>query len=65
MCVSLLPDRKTMDKVCESVLNYGKEHSSPQIMIPPEYFEQILENGHIISTNAEYGRVHLSMPTGP
>ena len=42
---SLLPDRKTMDKVCESVLNYGKEHSSPQIMIPPEYFEQILENG--------------------
>jgi len=42
---SLLPDRKTMDKVCESVLNYGKKNSSPQIMIPPEYFEQILENG--------------------
>ncbi len=39
---SLLPDRKTMDKVCESVLNYGKKKSSPQIMIPPEYFEQIL-----------------------
>jgi MoaA/NifB/PqqE/SkfB family radical SAM enzyme len=42
---SLLPDRKTMTKVCESILDYGKRKSSPQIMIPPEYFEQILENG--------------------
>lgn len=45
---SLLPDRKTMTKVCESILDYVKRKSSPQIMIPPEYFEQILENGRTI-----------------
>jgi MoaA/NifB/PqqE/SkfB family radical SAM enzyme len=45
---SLLPDRKTMTKVCESILDYGRKKSSPQIMIPPEYFEQILENGRTV-----------------
>ena len=43
---SLLPDRKTMIKVCESILDYQKRHSSPSIMIPPQYFEQIAEHGH-------------------
>jgi len=38
---SLLPDRKTMAKVCESILDHGRRKSSPQIMIPPQYFEQI------------------------
>jgi hypothetical protein len=42
---SLLPDRQTMIKVCESILDYGKKHSSPQIMIPRQYFEQIIEHG--------------------
>jgi MoaA/NifB/PqqE/SkfB family radical SAM enzyme len=42
---SLLPDRQTMIKVSESILDYGKKHSSPQIMIPPQYFEQIIEYG--------------------
>jgi MoaA/NifB/PqqE/SkfB family radical SAM enzyme len=42
---SLLPDRQTMIKVCESILDYGKKHSSPQIMIPRQYFEQIIEYG--------------------
>src|SRR6185437_14485437 len=42
---SLLPDRQTMVKVCESILDYGKKHSSPQIMIPRQYFEQIIEYG--------------------
>ncbi len=42
---SLLPDRKTMTRVCESILEYGRKKSSPQIMIPPEYFEQIIEHG--------------------
>jgi hypothetical protein len=42
---SLLPERKTMTKVCESILDYGRKKSSPQIMIPPEYFEQIIEHG--------------------
>lgn len=42
---SLLPDKDTMVKVCESVLDYGKKHSSPQIMIPPQYFHQIIEHG--------------------
>lgn len=42
---SLLPDKDTMVKVCESVLDYGRKHSSPQIMIPPQYFHQIIEHG--------------------
>ena len=42
---SLLPDRQTMVRVCESILDYGKKHSYPQIMIPPQYFEQIIEHG--------------------
>jgi MoaA/NifB/PqqE/SkfB family radical SAM enzyme len=42
---SLLPDRQTMVKICESILDYRKRHSSPQIMIPSEYFEQIIEHG--------------------
>jgi MoaA/NifB/PqqE/SkfB family radical SAM enzyme len=45
---SLLPDRNTMIKVCESILDYGKNHSSPQIMIPPQYFEQIIEHGRAV-----------------
>jgi MoaA/NifB/PqqE/SkfB family radical SAM enzyme len=42
---SLLPDKGTMIKVCESVLDYGRKRSSPQIMIPPQYFHQIIEHG--------------------
>ena len=42
---SLLPDRQTMVKVCESILDYGRKHPYPQIMIPPQYFEQIIEHG--------------------
>jgi MoaA/NifB/PqqE/SkfB family radical SAM enzyme len=42
---SLLPDRQTMNKICESVLDYMSKQSGPQIMIPQEYFQQILENG--------------------
>ncbi len=45
---SLLPDKKTMTKVCESVLDYRKKNSSPQIMIPPEYFEQIIKYGRTV-----------------
>lgn len=42
---SLLPDRQTMIKVCKSILDYGKKHVSPRIMIPPQYFEQIIKYG--------------------
>lgn len=42
---SLLPDRKTMIKVCERILDYGKKNTFPKIMIPPEYFEQIIKYG--------------------
>ena len=42
---SLLPDRQTMVRVCESILDYRRKHASPQIMIPPQYFEQIIEHG--------------------
>lgn len=45
---SLLPDRVTMNRVCESILDYSKRHSRPRIMIPDLYFEQILENGHAL-----------------
>ena len=42
---SLLPDRQTMIKVCQSILDYGKKHDSPRILIPSQYFEQIIEHG--------------------
>lgn len=42
---SLLPDRQTIIKVCESVLDHIKSSKYPQVMIPPQYFEQIIEHG--------------------
>src|SRR5581483_8836008 len=42
---SLLPDRQTMNRVCESVLDYIGKKKGPQLMIPAEYFQQILEHG--------------------
>ena len=42
---SLLPDRKTMIAVCESIIDYGKRHTHPKIMIPLEYFQQIIDHG--------------------
>lgn len=42
---SLLPDRQTMNRVCESILDYQAREQSPQIMIPKEYFEQIIKHG--------------------
>lgn len=50
---SLLPDRQTMNRVCESILDYmdrqrqqkGRSGGGPQVMIPPEYFQQILKHG--------------------
>ena len=37
-----------MVKVCESILDYRKKHVYPQIMIPSNYFEQIMENGRAL-----------------
>jgi hypothetical protein len=42
---SLLPDRKTIISVCESIIDYGKRHTHPKIMIPLEYFQQIIDHG--------------------
>ncbi len=42
---SLLPDRETMVEVCKSILDYTARHESPQVMIPSEYFQQIIEHG--------------------
>lgn len=42
---SLLPDRETMNKVCASILDYMGRKKDPQVMIPPEYFQQILQDG--------------------
>ncbi len=42
---SLLPDRKTMVQICESVLGHIKTSKDPQVMIPPQYFEQIIQHG--------------------
>ncbi len=42
---SLLPDKQTMANVSESILDYMSKHDSPQVMIPPEYFQQIIEHG--------------------
>ena len=45
---SLLPDRKTMESVCERVLEHIRKRRNPQIMLPPQYFEQILEHGRAV-----------------
>lgn len=45
---SLLPDRKTMNKICESILDYSKRKKRPRILIPDLYFTQILEYGHVL-----------------
>ncbi len=42
---SLLPDKQTMANVSESILDYMGKHDSPQVMIPREYFQQIIEHG--------------------
>jgi MoaA/NifB/PqqE/SkfB family radical SAM enzyme len=42
---SLLPDRKTINDVCQSVLEHIKDAKYPRVMIPPQYFEQIIEHG--------------------
>ena len=42
---SLLPNRKQMIDVCKSILDYRKNHSSPKIMIPDEYFHHIINHG--------------------
>jgi MoaA/NifB/PqqE/SkfB family radical SAM enzyme len=42
---SLLPDRETIVKVCQSVLEHIHSKEDPQVMIPPQYFEQIIEHG--------------------
>ncbi|MEW5841229.1 MAG: radical SAM protein, partial [Thermoproteota archaeon] len=42
---SLLPAREEMAKVCRSILAHIESKREPQVMIPPEYFRQILEHG--------------------
>lgn len=42
---SLLPDRETMVQVCKSVLEHISTREDPQVMLPPQYFEQIMEHG--------------------
>lgn len=44
----LLPDRKTIEKVCESIIDYSKHKSDPYILMPRLYFEQILKYGRTI-----------------
>ncbi len=45
---SLLPDRKTMEQVSESVLDYMKKPDAVPIMIPPEYFQQVIDHGRTL-----------------
>lgn len=42
---SLLPDRETVVQVCRSVLEHIRSREDPQVMLPPQYFEQIIEHG--------------------
>lgn len=42
---SLLPDRQTMVRVCESILEHIESKADPQVMIPAEYFQQIRDHG--------------------
>jgi MoaA/NifB/PqqE/SkfB family radical SAM enzyme len=45
---SLLPDRETMARVSKSVLDYMEKPGSLPLMIPPEYFEQVIEHGRTV-----------------
>lgn len=45
---SLLPDREIMTQVCSSILDYMKKETSPQILMPSQYFEQIMEHGRAL-----------------
>ena len=56
---SLLPDRKTMIAVCESILDYGKKYTHPKIMIPLEYFNKLLTMEGDYMMNAVFGKVYL------
>jgi MoaA/NifB/PqqE/SkfB family radical SAM enzyme len=42
---TLLPERETVKIVCKSILEHIKSGQYPKIMLPPQYFEQILEHG--------------------
>lgn len=42
---SLLPTRDEIVKVCESILEHIESKKDPQVMIPPEYFRQIIKYG--------------------
>ena len=42
---SLLPSRDEMAQVCKSILNHIESKQAPAVMIPPEYFEQIINLG--------------------
>ncbi len=42
---SLLPDRNTINDICRTVIEHIKSKKDPQIMLPPQYFEQILDHG--------------------
>ncbi len=44
----LLPDKPTMRRVCESILDYMEHHSDPCILMPRLYWEQILEHGRTL-----------------
>jgi MoaA/NifB/PqqE/SkfB family radical SAM enzyme len=45
---SLMPDAKTMKEVSRSILNYVKKPGALPLMIPPEYFEQVIEHGRTV-----------------
>ena len=45
---SLLPDQQTMVQVCRSVLDYMKKSNSLKMLIPPQYFQQIIEYGRTV-----------------
>lgn len=42
---SLLPDRETINQICKTILNHISSQQLPRVMIPPQYFEQILQMG--------------------
>lgn len=45
---SLLPDAETMKKVSRSVLDYMSKPGSLPLMIPQEYFRQVIEHGRTV-----------------
>lgn len=61
---SCLPDQNTIAKTCESILNHIKSRKDPHVMIPPQYFEQLIEHGRVLYNECGVWKSLFVQPNG-